>query len=261
MEVQGHRRVPGLRREELAKIAGVSVDYYSRLEQGRSKNASPVVLDAIARALRLNEAEREHLFDLAGPVLDHTHTPVVQAVHPSTHQLLDALDRGDTPACVLGRYTNFLATNRLYRALLMWDDGPPRNRNLAQLTFLDERCRLLLRNWDVVSGDVTAMLRFGVGRHPQDPALRELIQELLTASDPFRRLWAVHNVHDRPSGIKYYRHPIAGDFSVNYQGLTLAEPDQYMCVHTAEPESASAAALALLAKWARTRSDPHHDQK
>ncbi|GAA4579763.1 helix-turn-helix transcriptional regulator [Planotetraspora phitsanulokensis] len=257
MEVQRHRRVPGLRREELAQLAGVSVDYYRRLEQGRSTNASPVVLDAIARTLRLSETERAHLFDLANPVCNPTRcAPVAQTVRPATLQLLDTLDRGDTPAAVLGRYTNFLATNRLYRALLMWDDGPPQNRNLAQLTFLDESCRILLRNWDIVSGDVTAMLRFGIGRHPRDPVLNDLIEELLASSDAFRRLWANHNVHDRPSGIKHYHHPVAGDFSLNYQGLTLADPDQYMCVHTADPESPSAAALALLAKWARTRSSP-----
>jgi transcriptional regulator with XRE-family HTH domain len=258
---QGRRRVPGLRREELAQLAGVSVDYYTRLEQGRSKNASPVVLDAIARALRLNETERDHLFTLAGPILKPIRSHAgEQRVRPETYELLDTLEHAGTPACVFSQCLDVLIANRPYRALVMWsDDRPARDSSLARFCFLDPSSRGLYRDWERVAADITAVLHFAVGRHPGEPRLNELIGELLDNED-FRRVWAAHHVYERTSGTMGFHHPIAGDFSINYQLLRLpGEPEQLLCVCTAARGSPSASALELLAKWARTRSRPHND--
>jgi transcriptional regulator with XRE-family HTH domain len=260
MEIQGHRRVPGLRREELAKLAGVSVDYYTRLEQGRSKSASPVVLDAIARALRLKEAERAHLFDLASPLCGKGRCGRVppQHVHPQTHLLLDTLERADVPAAVIGFRTDILAANLLFRALMIgFDIKTPRGRNLARYIFLDPRSRKLHRDWDIVAADVTALLRFSIGRHPEDPSLNELTRELTLNSEDFRRVWDQHQVFERICGAKRYRHPAAGELTLSYQALTLPEDaDQMLLVYTAEPGTPSATALRLLSKWARAQDHP-----
>jgi transcriptional regulator with XRE-family HTH domain len=263
MEGVGHRRVPGLRREELARLAGVSVDYYTRLEQGRSKNASPVVLDSIARALRLNETERDHLFALASPIIKpvRRHTGAWQRVPPVTYELLDALEYANViPACVFSHCLDILAANRPYRALLMWqDDRAARDNSLARFCFLDPSAHRLYLDWERVATDVTAMLHFALGRHPGEPRLNELIGELLENED-FRRVWAAHHVYERPSGTISFHHPIVGDFSINYQLLRLpGDPEQFLCVCTAAQGSLSASALERLAKWARTRAHPSHD--
>jgi transcriptional regulator with XRE-family HTH domain len=261
---QGRRRVPGLRREELARLAGVSVDYYTRLEQGRSKNASPAVLDAIARALGLNETERDHLFTLAGPILKATpsHTGTRQRVAPATYELLETLEDAGIPASVLSWCLDVLIANRPYTALLMWsDDRPARDRNLARFCFLDPSSRGLYRDWDRVAADITAILHFAVGRHPGEPRLNELVRELLD-DEEFRRVWAAHHVYESTSGTKGFRHPIAGDFSTNYQLLRLpGEPEQYLCICSAARGSPSASALALLAKWAMMEELPGPRQK
>jgi transcriptional regulator with XRE-family HTH domain len=260
MEVQGHRRVPGLRREELAQLAGVSVDYYTRLEQGRSKNASPVVLDAIARALRLGSAERAHLFDLSSPLCGPGRCGKVppQRVHPETHVLLDTLERADVPAAVIGLRTDILAANLLFRALMIgFDTMSTRDRNLARYVFLDPRSRELHRDWHIVAADATALLRFAIGRHQEDPTLHELTRELCLNSEDFRRIWDEHHVFERISGTKRYRHPAAGEFTLSYQALTLpGDADQMLLVYTVEQGSPSATALQLLAKWARAQDHP-----
>ncbi|GAA4599528.1 helix-turn-helix transcriptional regulator [Planotetraspora phitsanulokensis] len=260
----GRRRVPGLRREELARLAGVSVEYYTRLEQGRSRNASPTVLDAIARALRLNETERDHLFALASPLLHpiRDHPGTRQRVPPATYELLDTLEQAGVPACVLSRCLDVLVANRPYRALLMWsDDRPARDRNLARFCFLDPSARELYADWETVAADLTAVLHFAVGRHPGEPKLNELIGELLEDED-FRRVWAAHHVHERTSGTKGFHHPIAGDITTTYQILRLPEEqEQFLCVCTAARGSPSASSLALLVKWATSGDAPHHDQK
>jgi transcriptional regulator with XRE-family HTH domain len=264
MEVQGHRRVPGLRREELAQLAGVSVDYYTRLEQGRSKNASPVVLDAIAHALRLGETERAHLFDLASPLCGkgRCENRPPQRVHPDTRLLLDTLERADVPAAAIGLRTDFLAANLLFRALMVgFDTMSARERNLARYVFLDPRSRRLHRDWNIVAADATALLRFSLGRHPGDAALHELTRELTLNSDDFRRIWDEHHVFERISGTKRYQHPAAGEFSLTYLALTLpGDADQMLLVYTVEPDSPGAAALRLLAKWARANDSQPPDE-
>ncbi|GAA4556511.1 helix-turn-helix transcriptional regulator [Planotetraspora kaengkrachanensis] len=252
MEGVGRRRVPGLRREELARLAGVSVDYYARLEQGRSKNASPVVLDALASALQLDQTERDHLFALAGPII----VPVQgaegawQRVSPLTYELLDAL-KADVPACVFSHCLDILAANQPFRALHMWhDDRPARDNSLPRFFFLDPNSRTLYLDWEHVATDVTAMLHFAHGRHPGDPRLNELIGELLENED-FRELWAAHHVYERASGTIAFHHPIVGEFSLHYQLLRLpGDPEQFLFVCTAAQGSLSASALERLAKWA-----------
>jgi transcriptional regulator with XRE-family HTH domain len=258
------RRVPGLRREELARLAGVSVDYYTRLEQGRSKNASPAVLDAIARALRLNETERDHLFALASPLLNpiRGQAGARQRVPPITYELIETLEHADIPACVLSQCLDVLLANRTFRALMNWpDDRQAGGGNLARFCFLDPSAHDLYRDWEHVAADITAVLHFAVGRNPGEPRLNELIGELLHDED-FRRVWAAHHVYESTSGNKLYHHPIAGDFSLHYQILRLpGEPEQFLCMSTAAQKSPSADALTLIAKWAKTRSDPRHGQK
>ncbi|GAA1299738.1 transcriptional regulator [Planotetraspora silvatica] len=258
MEGMGRRRVPGLRREELARLAGVSVDYYTRLEQGRSKNASPVVLDSIARALRLNQTERDHLFALAGPIIVpvHRHAGAWQRVSPLTYELLNAL-HADIPACVFSHCLDILAANRLFRALHMWQaDRLAEDDSVARFCFLDPNARRLYLDWEHVATDVTAMLHFAVGRHPGESRLNKLIGELLGNED-FRRLWAAHHVYERASGTIAFHHPIVGDFPINYQLLRLpGDPEQFLFVCTAAQGSRSASVLERLGIWARTRGRP-----
>ncbi|GII54939.1 transcriptional regulator [Planotetraspora thailandica] len=242
----------GLRREELARLAGVSVEYYTRLEQGRSLNASPVILAAIARAMRLTETERVHLFDLASPLCGKNRCDKLpaQRVHPETQLLLDTLERADIPAAVIGRGTDILAANLMFRALMVgFDTMSARERNLARYVFFDGRARELHCDWDSVASEVTAVLRFSVGRHPEDAALIELTGELCLHSEDFRRIWDDHDVHERVSGIVRFQHPVAGELALTYQLLTLpTDAEQTLLVYTVEPGSPSAAGLQLLAK-------------
>ncbi|GAA4570111.1 helix-turn-helix transcriptional regulator [Planotetraspora kaengkrachanensis] len=256
LAVRGHRRVPGLRREELAQLAGVSVDYYTRLEQGRSKNASPVVLDAIARALQLGETEREHLFDLANPICvpSRCGTLPPQRVRQETHILLGTLEHADIPAAVIGLRTDILAANLMFRALMVgFETMSARERNLARFVFLDPASRELHLDWEIVAADATAMLRFSIGRYPHDPGLHDLTRELCLHSEDFRRIWDEHHVLERISGTKRYRHPAVGEFTLGYQALTLpGDADQMLLIYTDDPDSPSGNALQLLAKWARS---------
>jgi transcriptional regulator with XRE-family HTH domain len=247
------RRVPGLRREEVAQLAGVSVDYYSRLEQGRHLNVSDEVLDAVARALRLDDTERSYLFRIAKTnprrVRRRAAAPV-QRVRPGIRRILEMLD-DVAPAFVFGRRMDVLATNRLARALMTdFDALPPRERNLLRYTFLDESTRELFADWDEVARDNVATLRLDAGRHPDDPALVELVGELSVKSPEFRRWWADHNVRERTYGTKRYHHPLVGDLTVEYEGVgVLGDPDQTLCIYTAEAGSSSESGLKLLANW------------
>nr|WP_239514273.1 helix-turn-helix transcriptional regulator [Streptosporangium sp. 'caverna'] len=256
MECVGRRRVPGLRREELARLAGVSADYYTRLEQDRSKSASPVVLDSIARALRLNQSERDHLFTLAGPITDpvRRHAGAWQRIPPVTYELLDALEHADIPACAFSRCLDILAANRPFRALHMWqDDRPARDNSLPKFFFLDPNSRTLYLDWEHVATDVTAMLHFALGRHPHEPRINELIGELLENGD-FRRIWAAHHVYERASGTIAFHHPMVGDFSTNYQLLRLpGDLEQFLFVCTAAQGSPSASALERLGQIGQKR--------
>ncbi|GII34698.1 helix-turn-helix transcriptional regulator [Planotetraspora mira] len=255
---RGRRRVPGLRREELARLAGLSVDYYTRLEQGRSKNASPAVLDAIARALRLDEAEREHLVSLASPLLSpgRGQPRTSQNVRPETYEMLDTLERAETPSCVIDQYTDVLAANRVFRALMMWDDPTMTpERNLVKFAFRNPRARDLYLDWNLVAADATAMLRFTAGRYPDDRRISQLIGELMSGED-FRRVWGQHHVYKLMCAPKRYHHHVAGDFMLSFQVLALTtSPDQNLCAYTAKSGSPSASALRLLAEWAKA-NDP-----
>ena len=245
----GHRRVPGLRREELAMLAGVSVDYYVRLEQGRNASVSGSVLDAIARALQLDEHERAHLFDLAKPTrAPRRPAPRPQRVRPGMRTLLDNLV---TPAFVLGRRLDILATNRMARALLCdFDALPPRERNHARWVFLDPAARELYLDWEAVARDNVAVLRMDAGRHPDDPELSELIGELTIKSPDFARWWSDHDVLRQTHGTKRYHHPVVGNLTVAYEALPLPDDaEQTLFVYSVEPGSPSAEALALLGSW------------
>jgi transcriptional regulator with XRE-family HTH domain len=247
------RRVTGLRREELAQLAGVSADYYTRLEQGRNRTASPAVLDALAKALRLDDTGRAHLFDLAAasPAQPCPGVPCAQRVRPATVRLLEILDGTRCPAFVLGRRTDILLTNRLAAALMVdFDSLPASDRNYARFVFLDPYARKLYPDWDEVVANVAAMLRLDAGRHPGDRWLDELVEDLSAASEPFRRYWAAHQVHAHTEGPKRYHHPVAGDLTITYQALMIpGTDDQELIVYTTEPGSASETAIRLLADW------------
>lgn len=245
----GARRVPGLRREEVAQLAGVSVDYYVRLERGRGVNASAAVLDAIARALRLDDAERDHLFDLARPVRAPRRPMPPQRVRPGLRRLLDVMT--GAPAMIVGHRTDVLAANSLARALYTdFDALPYRERNMARYLFLDGSARELYADWAASARGTVAALRLYAGRHPHDPRLAGLVGELSVQDADFRRWWAEHDVLRRTAGRKRFHHPVVGDLTLDYEALTpTADPDLVLGVYTAEPDSPSDHALRLLAAW------------
>jgi transcriptional regulator with XRE-family HTH domain len=245
----GARRVPGLRREEVAQLAGVSVDYYVRLERGRGLNVSESVLDAVARALRLNETERSHLFTVARPTRDRRRPLAPQRVRPGLYRVLESLT--DTPALVLGRRRDVLAANRLARALYTdFDALPHRERNMARFIFLDDAARELYVDWEQAARSTVGSLHLYAGRYPHDPQLAELIGELSLRDQDFRRWWADHDVMTRTHGTKQYHHPLVGDLTLGYEAFTPTDdPEQLLALHTTEPGSPSEHALRLLAGW------------
>ncbi|RPE42235.1 transcriptional regulator with XRE-family HTH domain [Streptomyces sp. Ag109_O5-1] len=254
------RRVPGLRREELALLAGVSASYYSRLEQGLSSNASPQVLGAIAQALRLNDAERRHLHALAdGAKTQPTgRRPAPEKAGPAVRQLLDTL--ADVPALVLGRYSDVLAWNRAGHALFAGhlDTGGP-NRpwqrpNMARLVFLDGHTRELYEDWQAKARAVVGTLRLASGRFPNDPALAALVGELSVNSAEFAGLWADHRVKAGDTALYQMRHPLVGAMTVTQQALR-TEQDQHVVIATTEAGSPSRAAMTLLVHTAATSPD------
>lgn len=254
------RRVPGLRREELAQLAGVSVDYYTRLEQGRSRSASADVLDALATALRLNEAERQHLMDLGRPEpAQRKRRARPQRVDPATLRLIEMLDDLNSPAFVLGRRLDVLAHNRIAGALITeFRALPAAERNQARFVFFDPHSRELYQDWEVVAADTVAMLRLDAGRHPDDPLLSTLVGDLSIRSQEFRRWWSDHKVHRRTTGSKGYHHPLVGDLTVQYQALHPAgDPDQILFVYTTEPGSPSETSMRLLANWNTSEHQEH----
>jgi transcriptional regulator with XRE-family HTH domain len=245
----GARRVPGLRREEVARLAGVSTDYYVRLEQGRNIHPSRTVLDAVARALRLDSSEHAHMLDLlencaVGP--REAGAPAAQGARPALRQLLDAV--GEVPAMVLGRRSDVLAGNRM--AFLLFADFPalpPAERNLTRWTILDPAARELFRDWKTVAAEAAGSLRLDVGRHPNDPQANHLVGELAVNSEHFRQWWAGHRVATRAAGTVRLHHPAVGDLELNFENLVLPEdPDQALRVYSARPGSPSSDALALL---------------
>ncbi|MER6024737.1 helix-turn-helix transcriptional regulator [Streptomyces sp. NPDC001851] len=245
-----HRRVPGLRREELAQLAGVSVAYYTRLEQGNGRNVSAEVLDAIARALRLTDAEHAHLTHLAKPK-SHKKKPAArqQQVRVVLRQLLDTMD--GVPAYVVGRRSEILAWNRMAAALFGdWSELPAAERNWARLTFLRPDYRELFVDWEQKAIDIVCALRMDAGCHPDDPKLSALVGELSVKSEEFRRLWATHDVKEKSHGVKRMHHPLVGDLSLNFESFRLPDdPEQSLITYHAEPGSPSADSLRLLASW------------
>ncbi|GHH86563.1 helix-turn-helix domain-containing protein [Streptomyces capitiformicae] len=245
-----HRRVPGLRREELAQLAGVSVAYYTRLEQGNGRNVSAEVLDAIARALRLNAAEHSHLTHLAKPKA-HKKKPSArpQQVRAGLRQLVDTLD--DVPAYVTGRRSDILIWNRMAAAVFGdWSELPPQERNWARLVFLRPEYRDLYIDWDQKAADMVSFLRMDAGCHPDDPRLSALVGELSVKSEEFRRLWATHDVKEKSHGVKRMHHPLVGDLTLSFETFPLPDDqEQFLIIYHAEPGSPSADALRLLASW------------
>ena len=246
------RRVPGLRREEVAALAGLSVDYYIRLERGALTNASDSVLQAVARALQLDTAEQAHLIELAragrSTAVSRPRRTPPAAIAPSVQTVLDALV--GVPALVRSPTLDLIATNALARALysvLFTDAGSV--PNVARFAFLDPYARQFFPNWDKVADDLTAHLRAAAS--PLDPALPQLVGELSTRSDAFRELWARHDVRAHGRGIKRFQHPVVGPLTLHYDHLQLAaEPALTMITYTAEPGTTSHDNLSLLASWA-----------
>ncbi|WP_432028866.1 helix-turn-helix domain-containing protein [Streptomyces sp. 1222.5] len=245
-----HRRVPGLRREELAQLAGVSVAYYTRLEQGNGRNVSAEVLDSIARALRLTDAEHAHLTHLAKPK-SHKKKPAArqQQVRAALCRLLDTMD--GVPAYIVGRRSEILAWNRMAAALFGdWAELPAAERNWARLVFLRPEYRELFVDWEQKAIDVVCGLRMNAGCYPDDPRLSALVGELSVKSEEFRLLWATHDVKEKSHGVKRLRHPLVGELSLNFESFRLPDDtDQSLVTYHAEPGSGSAESLRLLASW------------
>jgi len=256
------RRVPGLRREEVAQLAGVSTDYYTRLERGSLRGVSDSVLEAVSSALQLDEAERAHLMDLARtantPTRRVPRRPAQQRVRSGVLRLLDGMT--GVAALVQNGRSDVLAANLLGRALYadvfnftasFGPDLPGRLPNQARYLFLDPGAGDLYPDWKAVAATTVAMLRLESGRNPHDRALNELIGELTTGSGHFAALWAGHDVRIHTTGTKRFHHPVAGDLSLQFETLHLpGDEGQTLFTFTAEPGSASASALAFLASWA-----------
>ncbi|XVV15359.1 helix-turn-helix domain-containing protein [Actinoplanes sp. CA-131856] len=240
------RRVPGLRREELARLAGVSVAYYTRLEQGNGGNVSAEVLDAIATALRLTGAERAHLRHLARPGARRGPVAERQEVRPDLVQLLSAVD--GVAAYIWGHRGDVLAWNRAASGLFGdWAERAPRDRNWARITFLDPASRTRFLDWEAKAADVVGQLRWYAGRRPDDPLAGELVAELLDGSDDFRRLWAAHDVKRKTHGGMRIRTEAAGELTVHFESFALpGDDDQSLTLYHAEPGSPSEEALRML---------------
>lgn len=262
----GNRRVAGLRREEVALLAGVSVDYYTRLERGDLSGASDSVLDSLARALQLDDAETAHLFDLARAA---NASPLARKprkrpddLRPGIRRLLDAIT--EAPAIISNSYFDYVAANRLGRALYAPVFAEPAP-NSARFAFLDPAAQDFYDDWDLVTRDLVAAMRGEAGRNPYDKRLSDLVGELSTRSEHFRTLWAAHNVRFHRTGVKKIHHPVVGALELTYEALELpADPGLRLSTFTALPGTASEDALRLLASWAVTHTgtavtEPAHE--
>jgi transcriptional regulator with XRE-family HTH domain len=252
----GARRVPGLRREEVAVLAGVSVPYYTRLERGDMSGASEGVLEALARALQLDDAERAHLFDLARAaqptIAPRRRRRARQQIRPAVQQILDAITAA--AAFVRNDRLDILGGNQLGYALYSeMFTSAARPVNTARFVFLDARAREFYVDWDRAARDTVAVLRSAAGRDPHDHALSDLVGELSTQSEPFRTHWASHNVRFHLNGIKHFHHPVVGELSLNFERMDLAaDPGLTIFTYTAEPGSRHEEAFRLLGSWAAT---------
>jgi transcriptional regulator with XRE-family HTH domain len=252
----GSRRVPGLRREEVAVLAGVSIQYYTRLERGDMSGASESVLEALARALQLDDAERAHLFDLARAAHPTPARPrrrqTRQRVRPDVRWTLDAIT--GAAAFVGNERLDILVSNQLGRALFSeLYAAPARPVNTARFLFLDPRAEASYRDWDRVATETVAILRSAAGRDPYNRDLSDLVGELATQSEAFRTRWASHNVRFHNAGVKRFNHPAVGELDLNFNRLDLAaDPGLTLFTYAAEPGSRSEEALKLLGSWAAT---------
>jgi len=255
----GRRRVAGLRREEVATLAGMSTDYYARMERGNLAGVSPEVLDALARALQLDDAEIAHLHDLARAATPGSPTrrrprPADLTIRPSLQRLLDAIT--GAPAWISNPRKDFLATNALGAALFapILDD-PANGRNNARFTFLNPASRIFYPEWEQGANSIVASLRIAAGQNPHDKSLTDLIGELVTRSDAFRMRWAAHDVRFHRSGTKRIHHPAVGDLEFVYEGLELpTNPGLVMYACTVEPGSPTEERLRLLGSLAATEA-------
>lgn len=257
----GRRRVSGLRREEVAVLASVSTDYYAKMERGNLAGVSPEILDSVAQALQLDDAEAAHLQDLARsatPALARRRprTGADLTVRPSLQRFLDAIT--DAPAWVSNQRKDILATNALGRALMapMLDD-PANGNNLARFTFFSPASHTFFPDWDTGANSIVASLRSTAGKHPHDKALTDLIGELVTRSDTFRLRWSAHNVRFHRSGTKRIHHPDVGDLEFTFEGLELPDqPGWTMYAYTCVAGSATEERVRLLASLAATPAQP-----
>lgn len=250
----GPRRVKGLRREEVASLAGVSAEYYKRLERGHASGVSDSVLEALARALHLDDAERAHLFDLAravNPVSPKRRRPTQNRVRPVVLRILDSIN---APAIVRNSHVDYLAANQLGRALYApVFDSREQPANSARFAFLDPTAREFYVDWERTAKDLVAHLRSEAGRNPYDRGISDLVGELSTRSQEFRTWWAAHNVRYHRTGTKRLRHPVVGELELDYEVMDVAADDGLtIAAYSAEPGSRSAEALDLLASWAAT---------
>jgi PAS domain-containing protein len=251
------RRVPGLRREEVALRAGISVEWYTRLERGVARGVSEEVLEAIGSALQLDEAERAHLADLvrtANAERPPRRSSTPQRVRPSVARLVDVM--GPIPACVTNGRLDVLYANDLAEALFsdVFRD-PVRPPNLARFVFLDPRARIFYRDWEKAASDTVAVLRAEAGRKPYDRGLSDLVGQLSTRSDEFRVRWAAHDVGFHRAATKQMHHPLVGDLTLAFEMLELpADPGLSLLTYSAEPGSPSEQAVPDLARWSETRT-------
>lgn len=262
MPPTGRRRVPGLRREEVAELVGLSIDYYVRLEQGRADRPSDEVLDALGRALRLGSAERAHLYDLARPPRRAGATATTsgrgETLRSALRQVVEAIPA--TPAVIMNDRNDVLAWNRLAAALIAdFPNLAPRERNMARRIFLDPNARQIHLDWDEAARATVGVLRMAAGRRPHNPELVRLVGELSLGSEAFRRLWAGHHVHEKTHGPKRFRHPTVGDVTLNYETFQVAGAAHHLLViYTAPPGSPAAEALNFLGSFtASQHSGPH----
>jgi len=260
----GRRRVPGLRREEVAMMAGVSVEYYARMERGDLRGVSIEVLDSIARTLRLNEAETDHLHALAeaaGPQPARRRAKQAeQEFRPSLQRFIDAIAM---PVWVRDRRMDVVAANAMGRALYapLLED-PAGHGNSARFTFLSPASRVFFPDWEEGAANIVAALRTYAGQHPRDKRLTDLIGELATRSDDFRQRWAAHDVRHHRTGVKRLRHPEVGDLELVYEAMDFpANPEWFMYGYTAEPGTPSEERLTLLGSLAAASQKAGHEER
>ncbi|WP_329237423.1 helix-turn-helix transcriptional regulator [Streptomyces sp. NBC_01460] len=248
----GQRRVAGLRREEVAQLASISTDYYTRVEQGRLPPSSPV-LEAVAQALHLDDDQRRYVFGLAGKEAARPRRRARQKVQPQLRRVLD--DLTSTPAVVMGRRMDVIAWNPLAAALVA-DFGavPEKHRNYVRILFTDPTMRTLYADWKGVARTAVAQLRMEAAKYPDDPRLTALVGELCVQDEDFRQWWAAHHVATLGVGTKVLHHPVAGELSLDWDTLTAStDPDQQLVVWTAEVGSSTHDGLRILASWAADR--------